>query len=122
MRQLLWFGLTGAAAALTHLLSVLALVEGAGLAPLAANLGGFLLAFGVSYLGHRHLTFTATHLPHAQTLPRFLGVAVAGFALNEALFALLLAYTALPYALALALVLALVASLTFLLGRHWAFG
>lgn len=121
MRQLLWFGLTGAAAATTHLLLVLWLVEGAGLAPLRANVAGFGLAFLVSYSGHRHFTFAGCGSPHHQALPRFLMVALAGLLLNQGLFAVLLSLTPLPYPLALVLVLAVVAALTFVLGRHWAF-
>ncbi|MFZ5562324.1 MAG: GtrA family protein [Pseudomonadota bacterium] len=121
MRQLFWFGATGTAAAATHLLVVLLLVEGGGLPPLRANGGGFLAAFAVSYLGHRHLTFAAPAAPLAQSLPRFFLVACGGFLLNEGLFALLLACTALPYPAALAGVLLAVAAVTFLLSRHWAF-
>lgn len=121
MRQLLCFGLTGAAAAATHLLFVLWLVEGAGLAPLRANVAGFVLAFFVSYSGHRHFTFAGGGGPHHQAMPRFLLVALTGLLLNQGLFALLLSLTPLPYPLALVLVLAGVAALTFLLGRHWAF-
>jgi putative flippase GtrA len=121
LRQLFWFGATGAAAAVTHLLVVILLVEAWGAAPLVANAGGFLVAFGVSYLGHRHLTFAAGAVPARQSLPRFLLVAGLGFALNEGLFALLLATTALPYQAALVLVLLAVAGVTFLLSRQWAF-
>lgn len=121
MRQLLWFGLTGATAAITHLFVVLWLVEGAGLAPLRANVAGFGLAFIVSYAGHRHFTFAGCDSPHHQALPRFLLVALAGLLLNQGAFALLLSFTSLPYPLALVLVLAAVAVLTFVLGRHWAF-
>lgn len=120
-RQLFWFGATGAAAAATHLLVVLLLVEGGGLAPLAANVGGFLVAFLVSYGGHRHLTFADHAAPVAQSLPRFFLVACLGFLCNEGLFALLLAFTELPYPAALVLVLLAVAVLTFVLGRCWAF-
>lgn len=120
-RQLFWFGATGAAAAATQLLAVMVLVESGGLAPLLANGFGFLVAFGVSYLGHRHLTFSAHDVMTARSLPRFFLVAVLGFLLNELLFALLLTQTALPYWFALALVLLAVAVITFVMSRGWAF-
>lgn len=120
-RQLAGFALTGALAAATHWSGVLLLVEAGGVAPLRANVAGFVLAIAVSYSGHRHLSFAATHVPHRAALPRFVVVALAGFLLNQALFAGLLAWTALPYPLALLLVLASVAALTFLLARQWAF-
>lgn len=120
-RQLAAFLVTGAGAAATHWAGVLLLVERAGMAPLRANVAGFALAFLVSYGGHRRWTFAATGLAHRVALPRFLLVAMAGLALNQLLFALLLATTPLPYPLALLLVLAAVAALTFVLARHWAF-
>lgn len=120
--QLAFFGGVGAAAAATHYLVVLALVP-LGLHPLLANVVAFAVAFQVSYFGHRHLTFasTARQLPHRQTLPRFLLVAVTSFLLNEAMFFLLLRYTTLPYQLSLAIVLVTVAALTFVLSRRFAF-
>lgn len=120
-RQLGAFLATGSCAAATHWGCVLLLVEGAGLAPLRANVAGFALAFLVSYGGHRRWTFATTGLAHRVALPRFLLVAAAGLGLNQWLFALLLATTPLPYPLALLLVLAAVAGVTFLLSRHWAF-
>lgn len=120
-RQLAAFLATGAAAAATHWGSVLLLVEAGGVAPLRANISGFGLAFLVSYAGHRRWTFATAALPHQVALPRFLMVALSGLLLNQALFALLLARTSLPYPLALLLVLLAVAAITFLLARHWAF-
>lgn len=119
-RQVLAFGLVGATAALVHLLVVVALVEALALPPLHANMAGFSLAFVVSYAGHRELTFARAAARHRQDLPRFLGVAVTGFLLNQALFAALLRH-GFPYPLALALVLVLVAAVTFVLARYWAF-
>lgn len=121
MRRFLKFALTGAMAAAVHLVSVLVLVESAAMAPLRANLAGFALAFLCSYAGHRRLAFRDNAARHRQALPRFLLVAVAGLALNQLLFALLLAYAGLPWLLALALVIVLVAIATFLLSRAWAF-
>jgi putative flippase GtrA len=120
-RQLAAFLVIGAAAAATHWGAVLLLVEGGGVSPLRANVAGFGLAFLLSYGGHRRWTFAAMAPPHRVALPRFLLVALSGLLLNQALFALLLARTALPYPLALLLVLLAVAVLTFLLARCWAF-
>ncbi|MCY1537435.1 GtrA-like protein [compost metagenome] len=89
--------------------------------PLTANLLGFLPAFKVSYWGHRLKTFNAGAVSHTLALPRFFLVACLGFALNEAVYFLLLRFTQLDYRPALLLVLAAVAALTFLLGRLWAF-
>ena len=61
--QLVQFGLVGAAAAATHLACVWALVAGAGMAPLWANVLAFAVAFLVSYHGHARLTFGAARAP-----------------------------------------------------------
>lgn len=122
LKQILHFAGVGGAAAATHFGAVLVLASG-GIPPLLANVFAFLIAFQVSYFGHRRLTFAATaaKLPHRQTLPRFFAVSVSSFLLNEAMFALLLRYTSLPYQVSLAIVLVAVAALTFLLSRTFAF-
>lgn len=120
MKQLACFGLVGVSALIIHWLIVAALVP-MHLAPLLANVAAFVAAFQVSYFGHRCLTFNATHLAKRQTLPRFLLVALAGFAANETLYAVLLHNTQLDYRLALLPVLGAVAGMTFLLSRQWAF-
>lgn len=111
----------GVSALLTHWLVVILLVSGAGLPPLVANVVAFLVAFNVSYFGHRHLTFRASERSHRQTLPRFAAVAASSFLVNEALYWLLLNFTPLRYDLAMLLVLGTVAGMTYLLGKFWAF-
>lgn len=119
-RELFWFGVIGISALLSHFLLVTLLVP-LGLQPLVANVVAYLLAFQVSYWGHRRKTFEANYLPHRQTLPRFFAVASVSFLLNEALYFLLLQFTELDYRVALLLVLLVVAVLTFVLSRTWAF-
>lgn len=115
------FAGVGLTAAATHYLSVVSLVESATLPPLWANAGGFLMAFGISYCGHRFWTFGDRILTAGKSLPRFLTTALLGFGMNELLFFLLLRYTSAPYPLALALAIITVAVSTYLLSRHWAF-
>ena len=79
------FLLVGTLAAAVHWATANLLMLG-DMAPLRANVGGFALAFVVSYLGQRHWTFGAGHLAHRHTLPRYLLLACSGFAANEALF------------------------------------
>lgn len=117
--QLARFGVVGIAAMAVHWAVVAAIVP-LGVAPLLANVIAFAVAFNASYFGHRNWTF-ASRASHTATLPRFLGVALASFALNEALYAVLLARTALDYRSALLVVLIAVAALTFVLSRCWAF-
>ena len=115
----LWFGLVGAAAAAVHLL-VFELTRHA-VAPELANLAGFLTAFGVSFVGHRWLSFRGTSTGLQQSLWRFFVTAVAGFVTNELCFMLALHVVHWPVWPSLVLALLLAAGQTFLLGRWWAF-
>ncbi|MBB2485832.1 GtrA family protein [Mitsuaria sp. WAJ17] len=120
MKSLLWFGTVGACAAAVHFCVVWLLVGAWQWPALGANVLGFLLAFGVSFVGHHRLTFAAQQARRRDALPRFFGVAVLGFACNEMLYALLLEL-GVEYRLALFVVLLAVAAMTWWLGRHWAF-
>ena len=120
-RQITCFVVVGCAAAATHWLVAVACVQALGMAPLAANAAGWLVAFGVSFGGHYLLTFRHEAAPLAAAAWRFFLISAAGFAINEATYAWLLAHTGLRYDVLLAGVLILVAGLTFLFSRYWAF-
>lgn len=115
----LWFGLVGASAAAVHLLVFEATRH--AMAPELANLAGFLTAFGVSFAGHRWLSFKGTSTGLQQSLRRFFVTAVAGFVTNELCFVLALRVGGWPVWPSLVLALLLAAGQTFLLGRWWAF-
>lgn len=119
--QVVRFALVGCAAAGVHFCVVLLLVQFSSWQPLLANIIAFLVAFQVSYFGHRSWSFPDTALGHTQSLPRFFLVASGSFVLNEGMYYLLLHYTALPYWLSLGIVLVLVAVITFFSSRLWAF-
>lgn len=121
VRQLAWFIAVGCAAAATHWLVVVAVVSAGGLAPLAANVVGWLVAFCVSFAGHFQLTFRHHKTPVARAARRFFAVSALGFAVNELAYAWLLRATNLPYDILLALILIAIAGMTFILGRLWAF-
>lgn len=98
------------------------LVEHARWQPLAANVVGWLTAFLVSFGGHHRLTFHAHGAPLARTLLRFFTLSAGGFAVNEAVYALLLRLgRGAGYQWILAFVLIAVAGLTYWLSRRWAF-
>lgn len=118
----IWFLVTGASAALTHV-GVFALVTHAWPSwwPELANALGFVVAFGVSFVGHRWLTFQDTRTPLLTSLLRFSGTALAGFVCNEAVFSLLVRGAGWPSGPALFVALLVAAGQTFVLGRFWAF-
>ena len=119
-RALTAFGLVGIAAVVVHF-TVAAATVPLGVTPLVANVLGFAAAFAVSFVGHGRWSFPARQRRTAVALPRFAAVALGGFALNEALYAVLLRYTALDYRLALLAVLGAVAGVTLVASKHWAF-
>ena len=120
MKSLFYFGLVGASAALLHFCVVWLLVSQWQMAALAANVAGFVLAFGVSFVGHHRFSFASSQARTRAALPKFAIVALLGFTCNELLYGLLLA-AGLEYRLALLLVLLAVAAMTWILSRHWAF-
>lgn len=117
--SLRWFVLVGLAAALTHML-VFAVVQHQ-IRPELANALGFVVAFGVSFTGHRRLSFKDQHAGWGQSLRRFGLTALLGFASNEILFVALLRGLHWPAFWALTGALILAAGQTFVLSRHWAF-
>jgi Predicted membrane protein len=75
------FGLVGVVATLVHLMvSMMTLWLGANI--YLANILGFLVAFGVSFLGHSRLTFPEGDRSH-WAWARFFLVALMGFGLNN---------------------------------------
>lgn len=118
--RLLFFTGIGGTAAFIHILVVLNLVTYLNLQPLLANIFAFLVAFNVSYLGHKYLTFSNLQNQKQLSLPHFFLVAASGGILNELLYFLLLHYTHLNYLISLILVLGSVAVYSYFLSRFWA--
>ncbi|KTT41137.1 hypothetical protein RSA46_04675 [Pseudomonas oryzihabitans] len=109
------FILVGGLATLVHILVAGALLATFSLQPYVTNLGAFLVAFGVSYCGHRYLTFA-----RQGSIARFFIVAIAGFALNNLLLTGLLAL-GLSAFLAIVVATALVPVFSYLASSLWAF-
>ena len=114
-----WFLLVGGSAAATHM-GVFALTQ-SHMWPELANALGFAVAFGVSFIGHRYLSFQDASTSVATSLRRFGVTALVGFVSNELVFVLLLRLLQLPSQLALFLALLFAAGQTFVLSRFWAF-
>ena len=114
-----WFIVVGCAAALTHM-TVFALTH-SYVWPEVANALGFMVAFFVSFSGHRWLSFSDAGTSVAQSFGRFFTTALGGFATNEIVFVLLLRGLGWPSYVALVAALLFAAGQTFLLSRFWAF-
>lgn len=117
---MLRFAAVGALAAATHWVVAVAAVRLWATVPWLANTVGFTAAVLVSYAGHYWWTFGASR-PHREALPRFVLVALAGFASNQALLWFALRFTPLPFEVALVLVLVAVAGGTWVLSRRFAY-
>lgn len=109
----------GVAAAMTHM-AVFGLLQN-HMFPEWANALGFVVAFGVSFWGHRTLSFVGGARPVGHSLWRFVITALLGFGVNEGVFVGLYRGLLWPAWLALLVGLALAACLTFVLSRLWAF-
>ncbi len=118
--QIMRFGVVGVTAAMIHFSMVVFLVQEFAYAPLVANIAGFLIAFQVSYLGHRLWTFSETSVLHREAYPKLVAVQIMNFALNEMFYYVLLSLH-LPYQLALLLVIAIMPIFTYLSSRWWVF-
>jgi len=119
MRTAFWFLLVGTSAALTHM-AVFAWVSPFML-PELANAVGFCVAFVVSFVGHRRLSFQDADTTLWQSLRRFGATALAGFVSNELMFMLLLRMFGWPNLWALFAALVFASAQTFVLSRFWAF-
>ena len=118
--QVLRFGFVGVAATLTHY--IVALGASALHVPILwANAVGFVIAFFVSFCGHRHYTFADRDIPAGASFRRFAMIAIGGFFFSEGLLAALLKLTTLSETAALTVALATTAGLNFLFSRYWAF-
>lgn len=109
------FALVGAVATGVHMAVAACLLGLCGWPAYLANLGAFSVAFVVSYLGHRHLTFARAGSPW-----RFLLVALGGFGLNNLLLTGLLA-CGVPALYGLLIATALVPVFSYLLSSGWVF-
>lgn len=118
--QLMRFGVIGVIAAITHY-GIAIYLTNSHFSAAWANLIAFVIAFWVSYFGHRYFSFDAGDVSHQQTLPRFILVAVLGFILNESLLLLMLHFTKISMALGLPFIIILTAISTFILSRQFAF-
>jgi len=115
----LWFIAVGCAAALTHFI-VFTLARYV-VWPEAANVAGFVVAFWVSFWGHRRLSFSDADLTLGQSLRRFAVTALAGFASNALFFSVCYRGLNWPPSGAWLAATALATVQTFLLSRFWAF-
>lgn len=118
--RLFYFTLIGITAALVHLFTVYNLVAFLHIHALIANVFAFFIAFNVSYLGHKYLTFSQLTNQKILSLPHYFAVAASAGMINEILYFFMLRYTSINYFTALILVLGLVSIYNYTLSKLWA--
>jgi putative flippase GtrA len=120
IRQFTRFVGVGALATLIHVTVALVLEGVAGLAPQAANFGGFLSAILFSYAGHLHFSFGIAPR-HAVHGPRFAVTALTSYVASSAIVFVAYDVAGLPFAAAMVIVGAAVPLVTFQVMRLWTF-
>ncbi len=111
------FGGVGVLATLVHLsVAGFMFIIWPTVSPFLANLVAFLVAFQVSFWGHRHFTFRRDGRAH-----RFFLLALGGFALNNGVLATLLSVSPIQGFLAIVVATFTVPMLVYLAARFWAF-
>lgn len=120
IKRLLQFGIVGGMAALTHYSTALICVYQFGLNEYLSNLVGFLVAFGVSYMGQSSWTFADKNHQRQSTLPRYFLTSVLGFVINATLLYGFM-YIHLTYPVALLLAIIGAAGFVYLLSSLWVF-
>jgi putative flippase GtrA len=102
-------------------LGLVAVAVPLGMAPLSANVVGFLVSFAWCFCGHARWTFPAERRDVGVALRRFAVVSILSFALTETVYAGALEWTRIDYRLSLFLVIVTLAMAKLLASRHWAF-
>lgn len=115
--RILRFGIVGGGATVTHI-AVANLANWLQVTPWLAFLLGFVVAFGVSYLGHRHFTFGHES---KGSLAKFFIVAVLGLGVGELVLHLLEGLDFAPNAVNLTLSVFVIPPATYLAAKFWAF-
>lgn len=126
MKQLIFFVLVGASAALTHFLGLLLAVQCLGMPAVWGNVFGFCCAFIVSFFGHFNVTFRYRQYKNTKKIVghlwRWLLTSLLAFALNQWLFVMGIHWwSEQHYLLVWFVVTLLVTVMSFLLGKLWAF-
>ena len=119
LREVNVFAVVGVVATAVHVAVGLAAAKALDVPPLVANTIAFFAALAVSYLGNTKLTFRVPALRWRAAF-RYAVLTGAGFALNQAIVAIVVYRLGWDYAVALAIVVVTIPPLTFMVAKYWA--
>ena len=117
--QLARFGLVGFGATAIYYSVIIVLIE-FGLGPQPANILAFLIANGMSFLGHLRFTFRTTGQEKTR-MARFFVVGIGGYLLSVLITALSFEVLGFPAWISAGLVVLGVSSLSWVASRFWIF-
>ena len=114
------FGAVGAAATLMHFLALASLLSLGWLGPVLANAVAYVLALGVSFIGHHFWTFRST-AALGPSFARFFGASGAAFLVSTMLLELLIHVVKAADTVAAFLSAASIPVITYAASRFWVF-
>lgn len=120
VKQFMRFAGVGAIGTAGHYLTLVLLVEAAGVDAVPASLAGFVVGALINYHLNRVYTFRSD-IAHRIALPKFLAIAAIGAVLNTLIMSLALNQLRLHYLLAQILATGIVLVWGFLGNRLWTF-
>jgi len=119
-RQLVFFTGIGAVGTTGHYLTLISLVEFAGLNPGLATTAGFVVGALINYILNYRFTFRSSKR-HRDALAKFLIIALVGALLNYGIMVSGTKYTQIHYLIIQLVATALVLLWNFLLNKFWTF-
>jgi putative flippase GtrA len=121
MHPTLWFIVVGSVAAGTHFVVYVLCNQVLENSYEISNACGFVVAFGVSFIGHHFLSFNNTPANLPRSFVRFVCTALAGLITNECVFMLLFRVWGIHDWISWLMGVGCAAAQTYLLSRYWAF-
>ncbi len=118
--RFLRYAFVGAIGTAAHYVVLIALVQGAGVGPVAGSTAGAVVGAIVNYVLNHRYTF-ASRKRHTHALPRFAAIACAGMIVNAALLAILVNGFGVHYLVAQVVATLAVLGLTYVTNRAWTF-
>lgn len=119
------FGIVGILATLLHVCVYVSLVAATGIHPSLSNVIAFVIAFGISFIGHFHWTFAspdkAAQRAWGRPLLKFIVVAVFGFFLNALAVYFVTDVAEISYLYATVFMVTVTPVSVFVLSKLWAF-
>jgi len=119
VRQVVYFGIIGVCATVTHYVVALTSHELVHVHIVLAHLLGYLSAVSVSYFGHAKLTFRTP--PTWQSMRRFVPVSLVSFGLSAGALAAMEHHSTLSSRVTLALAMLLIPVFTFIAIKLWVY-